>query len=264
MTATAPEDTDPVGIARPATYREVFAVPEFRPLFGTFLLSTAGDELARVALTVLVYERTSSPLLSALTFAISHFPWLIGGPFLSTLADRLPRHRVLIATDVVRALVLGLMAIPGMPLLLLLVLLLFVSLCAPPFESARSALMADVLDGDRYAVATSLTTVTLQVAQVAGFLAGGALVALHPSLALGIDAATFAISALWLAARAQNLGLGMVSILDPARVEALLGMPEDWRFVAWLCIGHPAFEDDLPLLHRVDWQENAEPDWVTL
>ena len=70
--------------------------------------------------------------------------------------------------------------------------------------------------------------------------------------------------ALWLAARAQNLGLGMVSILDPARVEALLGMPEDWRFVAWLCIGHPAFEDDLPLLHRVDWQENAEPDWVTL
>lgn len=204
MTATAPEDTDPVGIARPATYREVFAVPEFRPLFGTFLLSTAGDELARVALTVLVYERTSSPLLSALTFAISHFPWLIGGPFLSTLADRLPRHRVLIATDVVRALVLGLMAIPGMPLLLLLVLLLFVSLCAPPFESARSALMADVLDGDRYAVATSLTTVTLQVAQVAGFLAGGALVALHPSLALGIDAATFAISALWLAARLQR------------------------------------------------------------
>ena len=204
MTATASEDTDPVGSARPATYREVFAVPEFRPLFGTFLLSTAGDELARVALTVLVYQRTSSPLLSALTFAISHFPWLIGGPFLSTLADRLPRHRVLIATDVVRAVVLGLMAIPGMPLLLLLGLLLLVSLCAPPFESARSALMADVLDGDRYAVATSLTTVTLQVAQVVGFLVGGALVALHPSLALGIDAATFAVSALWLSARLER------------------------------------------------------------
>ena len=78
------------------------------------------------------------------------------------------------------------------------------------------------------------------------------------------QSAAMAIFALWLAARAQNLGLGMVSILDPARVEALLGMPEDWRFVAWLCIGHPAFEDDLPLLHRVDWQENAEPDWVTL
>jgi MFS family permease len=204
VTATASEDTGPTGLARPATYREVFAVREFRPLFGTFLLSTAGDELARVALTVLVYQRTNSPLLAALTFAISHFPWLIGGPLLSTLADRFPRHRVLIATDTARAALLALMAIPGMPLPVLLGLLLLVSLCAPPFESARSALMADVLDGDRYAVATSLTTVTLQVAQVVGFLVGGALVALDPSLALAIDAVTFAISALWLSARLER------------------------------------------------------------
>jgi MFS family permease len=204
VTATASEDTDPAGFARPATYREVFAVAEFRPLFGTFLLSTAGDELARVALTVLVYQRTNSPLLSALTFAISHFPWLIGGPLLSTLADRLPRHRVLVVTDTARAVLLALMAVPGMPLPVLLGLLLLVSLCAPPFESARSALMADVLDGDRYAVALSLTTVTLQVAQVVGFLVGGALVALDPSLALGIDAAVFAVSALWLNARLQR------------------------------------------------------------
>jgi MFS family permease len=184
---------------RQATFREVFAVREFRPLFGTFLLSTAGDELARVALTVLVYQRTSSPLLSALTFAIGHLPWLLGGPFLSTLADRLPRHRVLIATDVARAVVLAGMAIPGTPLPVLLALLFLVSLCAPPFESARSALMADVLDGDRYAVATSLTNITLQLAQVVGFLAAGALVAvLSPSAALLIDAATFAVSATWL------------------------------------------------------------------
>ncbi|MGY2128332.1 MFS transporter [Blastococcus sp. SYSU DS0617] len=204
LTSPAPEEAAPGAPDRPATYREVFAVAEFRPLFGTFLLSTAGDELARVALTVLVYQRTSSPLLSALTFAISHFPWLIGGPLLSTLADRLPRHRVLIATDAARAALLAVMAVPGMPLPVLLGLLLLVSLCAPPFESARSALMADVLDGERYAVATSLTTVTLQLAQVVGFLAGGALVALHPSLALGIDAATFAVSALWLSARLQR------------------------------------------------------------
>ena len=91
------------------------------------------------------------------------------------------------------------MAIPGTPLPVLLGLLFLVSLCAPPFESARSALMADVLDGDRYAVATSLTNITLQLAQVVGFLAAGALVTvLSPSAALLIDAATFAVSALWL------------------------------------------------------------------
>jgi hypothetical protein len=65
--------------------------------------------------------------------------------------------------------------------------------------------MADVLEGDRYAVATSLTNISLQLAQVVGFLLAGALVAwLNPSAALLIDAATFAISAGWLWARLQR------------------------------------------------------------
>jgi len=195
----APREETPA--TRPATFREVFAVREFRPLFGTFLLSTVGDELARVALTVLVYQRTDSPLLSAATFAISYLPWLLFGPLLSTLADRFPRHRVLIASDAARAVLVALMAIPGTPLPLLLGLLFVVSLCAPPFESARSALMADVLEGDRYAVANSLTNVSLQLAQVIGFVLAGALVAaLSPSSALLLNAATFAVSALWLTA----------------------------------------------------------------
>ncbi len=173
---------------------------EFRPLFGSYLLSTIGDELARVALTVLVYQRTDSALLAAVTFAISYLPWVLGGPVLAALADRLPRHRVLIASDVVRAVLVAVMAVPGMPLPVLLGLLLLVSVCAPPFEAARSALMADVLQDDRYAVATSLTGITLQLSQLIGFLLGGALlVTLSPSGALLIDAATFALSAVWLA-----------------------------------------------------------------
>jgi MFS family permease len=190
---------------RPATFREVFAVGEFRPLFGSYLLSTIGDELARVALTILVYQRTDSALLSAVTFAISYLPWLVAGPVLAALADRLPRHRVLIASDVARAVLVAVMALPGVPLGVLLVLLLIVSMCAPPFEAARSALMADVLEGDRYAVATSVTGVTQQVAQLLGYLLGGTLlIALSPSAALLIDAATFVVSAAWLTARLQR------------------------------------------------------------
>ena len=190
---------------RQATFREVFAVAEFRPLFGTFLLSTIGDELARVALTVLVYQRTESPLLAALTFAIGHLPWLLGGPLLSTLADRLPRHRVLIATDAARAVLVALLAIPGTPLPVLLGLLFLIALCAPPFESARSALMADVLEGDQYAVATSLGNISLQLAQVIGFVAAGTLVAVfNPAVALLVDAGTFAVSAVWLWARLER------------------------------------------------------------
>ncbi|ETD81929.1 5,6-dimethylbenzimidazole synthase [Rhodobacter capsulatus] len=70
-----------------------------------------------------------------------------------------------------------------------------------------------------------------------------------------------AIHTLWLAARAENLGLGMVSVLDPKAVERLLNAPPDWEFVAWLCIGVPEFTDDTPLLHRAGWQENLPTEW---
>lgn len=73
-----------------------------------------------------------------------------------------------------------------------------------------------------------------------------------------------AIHALWLAARAENLGLGMVSILDPQRMKKLLAIEADWEFSAYLCLGWPAFTDDTPLLHRVGWQTCNETRWDVL
>jgi MFS family permease len=180
-------------------------VAEFRPLFGSYVLATVGDFLARLALTVLVYERTGSALLSALTFAISYLPWVLGGPLLAALADRLPRRQVMVVSDLARAVLVALMAVPGLPLPALLVLLLLVSLGSPPYEAARSALTADVLTDDRYAVATSLTGVVQQLAQVIGFLLGGVLVtAVSPSVGLLVTAATFALAGLWLAVGLQH------------------------------------------------------------
>src|SRR5919206_2062915 len=107
-------------------------------------LPVAHDTDLERARTVLVYQRTDSPLLSALTFALGYLPWLLGGPVLAALADRLPRHRVLVGSDAARAVVIAVMVVPGLPLPVLLVLLFLVSLGAPPFESARTALQADV------------------------------------------------------------------------------------------------------------------------
>lgn len=70
-----------------------------------------------------------------------------------------------------------------------------------------------------------------------------------------------AVHTLWLAARAENLGLGMVSILEPHEIETLLDVPKGWEFAAYLCLGHPEFMDDTPLLHRTGWQENSETEW---
>ena len=70
-----------------------------------------------------------------------------------------------------------------------------------------------------------------------------------------------AIHTLWLAARAENLGLGMVSILEPLALERLFSVPEGWEFSAYLCLGWPEFLDDTPLLHRSGWQENRATVW---
>ena len=53
----------------------------------------------------------------------------------------------------------------------------------------------------------------------------------------------------------------MVSIVDPERMEEIFDVPADWEFAAYLCIGHPEFSDDTPLLHRAGWQENAPTLW---
>lgn len=66
-----------------------------------------------------------------------------------------------------------------------------------------------------------------------------------------------AIHTIWLAARAVNLGVGWVSILDPIAVAQVLGVPDEWRLTGYLCIGWPAGQDDMPLIHRAGWQGNT-------
>lgn len=70
-----------------------------------------------------------------------------------------------------------------------------------------------------------------------------------------------AIYSLWLAARAENIGVGMVSILDPERVCSIFDVTASWRFTAYLCVGFADFDDDTPLLHKSDWQRNTSAVW---
>jgi 5,6-dimethylbenzimidazole synthase len=63
-----------------------------------------------------------------------------------------------------------------------------------------------------------------------------------------------AVHLLWLAARTRGLGLGWVSIIDPAKVTAALKLPSEWRLIAYLCLGWPQDEHDIPELERLGWQ----------
>ena len=183
----------------------MFAVAEFRALWAAQLLSVIGDQLARVALTVLVYDRTRSALLAAVTFVVSIVPTFIGGVTLAWLADRYPRRAVMIVTDLGRCALVLVMTIPGVPLAGLVLLLFLVTLVGAPFTSARAAVYPDVLTGDRYVLGTAVTLTTFQFAQVLGFAAGGVAVGfLGIRWSLVIDAATFAASALIVRVRVRS------------------------------------------------------------
>ncbi len=102
----------PPRIRKRITMRSLLRDREFLILTITEFFSLAGDQLARVALTVLVFDRTNSALQAAVTYALTFIPAAIGGPLLSGLADRRPRRSVMIAADLVRAPLIGLLADP--------------------------------------------------------------------------------------------------------------------------------------------------------
>jgi MFS family permease len=185
------------GIASGHTgFRDVFAVAEFRVLWSAQLLSVAGDQLARVALTVLVYDQTRSALLAAVAYAGSIAPVFLGGILLSGLADRRPRRQVMIVCDLARVPLTALMALPGMPLAARIVLLYAVTTIGAPFASARAAIYPEVLGEARYPLGTAVTMTGYQFASVAGFAVGGTVAGLAgPRIALLADAGTFLASA---------------------------------------------------------------------
>ena len=66
--------------------------------------------------------------------------------------------------------------------------------------------------------------------------------------------AVAAAHTLWLAARAEGIGMGWVSILDPVAVRVILDVPAAWLLIGYFCLGYPAAEDDAPRLEREGWE----------
>lgn len=172
-------------------YRAVFAVGEFRAVFAAHLVSMLGEVVGQLALSVLVFRLTGSPLLSALTFATSMLPYVIGGALLSAVADRFPARRVLVVCDLVHAACVAAMVVPGMPVAALLALRCVPAAISPVFSGTRSATLGDILgEGDPFVLGRSVIRITAQTAQLAGFGVGGLLLAaVSPRAALAITAA---------------------------------------------------------------------------
>ncbi len=181
----------------PGNFRDVFAVREFRALWLAEFLSLIGDQLTRIALSVVVFSRTDSAALTGLTYALTYIPTVIGALTLSKVADRRPRRSVIVTVDSVRALVVAALVLPSIPLPWLCVLVAIMSFLGGPHKAVHLALLRDVLSGEQYAVGTAVRHVTVQMASLTGLAVGGLLLAVvSPGECFTIDAATFAASAL--------------------------------------------------------------------
>jgi hypothetical protein len=178
------------------TYRSALAAREFRALLAGQLVSVAGLSVASVALTILVYRQTGSPFLASLTFALSFLPYLLGGGLLSAVVDRFRPRGLVAGCDGASALLVGAIAVPGLPLPTLFALLLGSGTLASISGGARAALVRAAVSADAYVPARSLLRIASQLAQIGGNAGGGALlVFLSPSGALLVDAATLVFSA---------------------------------------------------------------------
>jgi 5,6-dimethylbenzimidazole synthase len=76
--------------------------------------------------------------------------------------------------------------------------------------------------------------------------------------------AVTAVHTIWLAARAQGVGMGWVSILNPQAVAALLDVPPDWKFIGYFCIGYPEADNTTPELEQNGWECRRLPSSVTI
>ncbi|GAA3680127.1 putative MFS family arabinose efflux permease [Lentzea atacamensis] len=172
--------------------RDLVGLREFRAMWIGSTASTAGDQLAAVALSLLVFERTQSAAWTALTWSLTLFPPLISGPLLGWVADRFPRRTVMVTTAWSQAVLMGAMAIPGMPLWAMIVLLVVVLAISSPYLAAQEASLPHVLPKHRYDDGVALFGTSVDIAQMAGLAAAGFLVAhTNPGVALMINAGTF-------------------------------------------------------------------------
>ena len=67
--------------------------------------------------------------------------------------------------------------------------------------------------------------------------------------------AVTAVHTMWLAARAQGIGLGWISILDPTEMAAILNVPTEWKFIGYFCLGYPQADDTVPELEQAGWEQ---------
>jgi MFS family permease len=217
------------------TYRELFRVPEFTPLFLTSSVQIAAITVTGLALATLVYGATRSPLLSALVMFGPSLAQLIGATVLLSAADRLPPRAAIAGIALAFAAGTAGQAVPGLPVWAIFAVAAGLGTIASLGGGVRNGLLNEILPAGGYLLGRSVLNMSVGIMQVCGFAVGGVLVAaLSPRGALlagvGLYLTTAIIAWFGLSRRAPRAA-GRPSIAQTWRNNAELWSSVPRRYV---------------------------------
>jgi MFS family permease len=213
------------------TYRELFATPEFTPLFLTSAVQVAAQTVGGLGLGTLIYLATRSPLLSALAMFGPSLAQLIGATTLLSAADRLPPRAMMAGSCLVFGLGTAALAVPGLPVPAAFGIVMGLGLVASLAGGVRYGLLTEILPRDSYLLGRSVLNMSVGAMQICGFAAGGILVA-----AASPRGTLLASAGLYLAAAAvARFGLSS----RPPRASGRPSIRQTWRDNAWLWSARP-------------------------
>ncbi|WP_353941192.1 MFS transporter [Streptomyces sp. HUAS MG91] len=220
------------------TYRDLFAAPEFTPLFAACSLQTAAQTVGGLALGSLVYASTGSPLLSALAMFGPALAQVVGALTLLSAADRLPPRAVLTGLCLLLGLATLLQTVPGLPTAAALTLVVLQGVPAALGGGVRYGLLtelADSTDKGGYLLGRSVLNMSSGICQITGYALGGVLVPALSArgtllIAAGLYVLSAAVARTGLSARPAR-SAGRPSLRETVRGNALLWSSVPRRYV---------------------------------
>ncbi|MFC5289661.1 MFS transporter [Actinokineospora guangxiensis] len=155
-------------------------------------VSTFGDQLARVAVAILVYQATGSATAAALTYAATLLPDLVAGPLLVPLVDRHPRRAVMVVCALAQAGFALLLALPTPPVAVVVGAVAGIAAAGAPFRAAQSVTVRAALPEGWHGRGQSRLSMVRESGQLIGLGAAAAVIGLvGPTTALLVNAASF-------------------------------------------------------------------------
>jgi len=180
--------------------RAVFAQPGYRRLWAARTASQWGDVFATVALSLLVFDLTGSALGVSAVVAVEILPVLLLAPFAGTLVDRLPRVRVMIAADLLRAVLAASLVVVGDSVVAVYIVAFFLSVGAVFFNPAANSTLPSLVTERELVAANSGIWTAAVLSQVAlAPLAGLLYATAGAGPAFAVNALSFLLSAAVLA-----------------------------------------------------------------